>query len=99
MQALRNLLIQLGGSRLGRNLETMVNETAQRNVWPVSMQDGQIHVQLKSTDVDIYRALLAKASAYASSVVGERIVNKEMQKVDERMDSRIVEFVRNLHIR
>jgi hypothetical protein len=77
----------------------MVNETAQRNVWPVSMQDGQIHVQLKSSDADIYRALLAKATAYATSVVGERIVNKEMQKVDGQMDSRILEFVQNLHIR
>jgi serine/threonine protein kinase len=99
MGALRNLLIQLGGQRVGRNLEAMVNETAQRNVWPVSMQDGQVHVQLKSSDADIYRALLAKATAYAASVVGERIVNKEMQKVDGQMDSRILEFVQNLHIR
>jgi hypothetical protein len=99
MNALRNLLVQLGGKRVGQNLENIVNETAQRNVWPVSMQDGQIHVQLKSSDADIYRALLAKASGYASSVVGERIVNKEMQKVDGQMDSRILEFVQNLHIR
>jgi hypothetical protein len=99
MGALRNLLIQLGGKRLGKNMEAIVNETAQRNVWPVSMQDGQIQMQLKNTDADIFRALLAKASAYASSVVGERIVSREMQKVDDSMDRRIAEFARNLHIR
>jgi hypothetical protein len=99
VNAVYNSLFQLGGKRVAKNLENIINETAQRNVWPVTMQDGQVQVQLKSTDVDIYRALLAKASTYAASVVGERIVTKEMQKVDEQMDSRIIQFVKELRLR
>lgn len=99
INALHNLLIQLGGKRVGKNLEAIVNETAQRNVWPVSMQDGQVQVQLKSSDADIYRALLAKGVTYATSVVGERIINKEMQAVDDRMDPRILQFVKDLGLR
>ncbi len=99
IQALYNLLLQLGGKRVAKNLENIVNETAQRNVWPVTIQDGKAQVQLKSTDVDIYRALLAKAITYAASVVGERIVNREMHKVDDRMDARIIQFVKELRLR
>jgi len=99
IKALQNLLIQLGGRRVGANLERIINETAQRNVWPVTMQDGQVQVQLKSSDADIYRALLAKGVAYATSVTGERIVKKEMQATDQRIDPRIVEFVKELGLR
>lgn len=99
VETLRSLLVQLGGNRLGRNLEAIINETAQRNVWPVSMQDARVQVQLKNTEADIYRALLAKAVAYAVSVVGQRIVAKEMQVVDDRMDPRIVQFVKELGLR
>jgi serine/threonine protein kinase len=99
INAIYNSLLQLGGKRVANNLENIINETAQRNVWPVTMQDGQVQVQLKSKDVDIYRALLAKGITYAASVVGERIVNKEMQKVDDQMDSRVIQFVKELRLR
>jgi hypothetical protein len=98
MTALRNSMIQLGGQRLGRNLDTIINETAQRNVWPVTMENGQITVQVKNTDSDIYRALLAKGIAYAVNLVGKKMVMKGMQAVDKQLDPRMLEFVRDFRL-
>jgi serine/threonine protein kinase len=99
IRGLRELLIQLGGNRLGRNLENIINETAQRNVWPVSMKEGEIQVQLKNTDADIFRALLAKGEAYAVSVTGAKMVQRAMQTADEKLDPRIVDFAKTLRLR
>jgi serine/threonine protein kinase len=99
LEGLQSLLIQLGGRRLGKNLENIINDTAQRNVWPVSMQGGQVNVELSKTDVDIYRALLAKAVAYAISVIGDRPVNKAMKAVDDQLDPQMLEFVKELRLR
>ncbi len=98
MNALRNSLIQLGGQRLGRNLDTIINETAQRNVWPITMENGEIKVEVKNADTDIYRALLAKGIAYAVNLVGKKMVMKGMQAVDKQLDSRLLELVRDLRI-
>jgi serine/threonine protein kinase len=99
IRGLRDLLIQLGGNRVGRNLEKIINETAQRNVWPVSIKEGEIQVQLKNTDADIFRALLAKGEAYAVSVTGAKMVQRAMQTADDKLDPRIVDFAKTLRLR
>jgi serine/threonine protein kinase len=93
MEALRSLLIELGGKRLGANLERIINETAQRNVWPVSMENGKVQVELKNTDADVYRALLAKAMNYAVSIAGKKPVAKAIQGVDRNVDAHVLELV------
>jgi serine/threonine protein kinase len=98
MRALRESLVQLGGQRLGRNLDRIINETAERNVWPVRMDNGQIMIDLPEAEVDIYRALLAKALAYAVSLVGKRMVMKGLQAVDKQLDDRILGFVKELRL-
>lgn len=94
VEALHELLIRLGGQRLGSNLETIINETSQRNVWPVNMQSGRVHVELKITDVDVYNALLSKAAAFARSVSGPSMVRKKMQGIDKTMDVTTLELVK-----
>lgn len=96
LEAIRHLLLQMAGKRVAANLEKIINETSQRNVWPVSMHDGQIDVQLRSTDSDIYRALLAKAVTYAASVMGSKLVAKEMTAVDNKMDARVLGLIKQL---
>lgn len=98
MIALRTSLIQLGGARLGRNLDQIINETTERNVWPISMKDGQIKVDTPETAVDIYRALLAKAIAYSVTLVGKKMVMKGMQVVDKQLDKRMLSFVKELRL-
>jgi serine/threonine protein kinase len=96
LESIRNLLMNMGGKRVAANLEKIINETSQRNVWPVSMRDGKIDVNLRSTDSDIYRALLAKAITYAASVMGPKLVAKEMAAVDKKMDARVLGLIQQL---
>lgn len=98
LRALSDLVVQLGGPRMGRNLEAIINETAERNVWPVRIQNGEVHVELRSNDADIYRALLAKAVVYAVKLIGKKMVSREMQAVEKKMDARILEVVKELRV-
>ncbi len=99
LEALLKLAGQLGGPRISDHMASVVNETAQRNVWPVTIEDGQINIDLKSSDADIYRALLAKAIAYATSVIGAKVVNKQLDAIDKTMDNRISEYVKAYGLR
>jgi hypothetical protein len=98
MQSLRASMVALGGKRLGNNLDKIINDTAQRNVWPVTMADGKIDIGLRSNDADIYRALMAKGIAYAVTLVGKKIVIKGMKDVDKQLDARILQVVSELKI-
>ncbi len=96
IRTLWDLAVQLGGKKLGANLDRIITETAQRNVWPISMRDGQATVEQSSTDADVYRALLAKAVAYVVTIVGKKAVAKGMQSVDDRTDPHILGQVSEL---
>lgn len=98
MQALRDSMVQLGGKRLGANLDKIINDTAQRNVWPVTMFDGRINIELQSNNPDVYRALLSKGIAYAVGLVGKKMVMKSMQNVDKQLDASILKVVDQLKI-
>ncbi len=96
IDALHRLMGQWAGPRVSKHLESIINETAQRNVWPVSMTDGHITLQLRSTDSDIYRAILAKAVNYAAGVIGKNQVSREMHNVQSKMDPNVMQFVTRL---
>ncbi|MEP6987470.1 MAG: hypothetical protein ABI970_17835, partial [Chloroflexota bacterium] len=98
MQALRDSMVKLGGKRLGTNLDKIINDTAQRNVWPVTMVDGKIDVDLHTNDADVYRALISKGIAYAVSLVGKKMVIKEMQAIDKQFDAKVLKVVSELKI-
>ncbi len=98
MQTLRDSMVKLGGKRLGNNLDKIINETAQRNVWPVTMNEGQIKIDLHSNDADVYRALLSKGIAYAVNLVGKKMVIKEMQAVDKQFDAMVMRVANELNI-
>lgn len=98
MEQLWESLIQWGGKRLGANLENIVNETAQRNNWPVKMSNGSVNVELRSTDADIYRALMAKALVYGVSLVGKKVIVKSVQSADKKMDANVLSLVSELRI-
>jgi hypothetical protein len=97
--ALQKLLAQVGGRRLSEYLDMVINETAERNVWPLRVQNGQLTINLKSSDADSYRALLAKSVNYANTVIGQRIVNKELNAIDAKMNPKILEYVKAYRLR
>lgn len=94
--ALYELVKNWAGKKVARNLEDLINETGQRNVWPVTMKDGYITVQLKRSDTDIYRALLARGMSYAASIIGENQVIKELHRVNKKTDPAILRYVQTL---
>lgn len=96
LESLRDLVVQLGGKKLGGYLDSIINETAQRNLWPVKVHNGQVTVELTTTEVDIYRALLAKAITYAVSLIGKNMVIRSIQRVDGELDSSVLELVDDL---
>lgn len=96
IESLYKLMLNWGGRRVSHNLEDIINETGQRNVWSVSMRDGVVTVQLDRSDIDVYQALLARAMSYASSIIGKKLVLKEMEQVNKKTDPAILEFIQNL---
>jgi serine/threonine protein kinase len=85
-----------GGKRVADQFENIINETGQRNVWPISMKNGKIEVELKETDVDMYKALVARGIAYAAHILGEKQVIKEMEYVNKNTEPNILIFVQTL---
>jgi len=96
MKTLWELTVQLGGKKLGANLDRIISETAERNVWAVSLKDGQAAVEVRAAHADVYRALLAKAVAYVVTIVGKQAVTKGMQRVDDRLDPWLMAQVSDL---
>jgi serine/threonine protein kinase len=96
VEALYKLMVQWAGKRAGNNLERIINETAERNVWPIQMSDGHITVELRRTDVDIYRALIAKSVTYAIKVLGAKVVRKTVEGVDKGFDDHTLQVAQSL---
>lgn len=96
IDALYEMLIQWAGKKIAQNLEDILNETGQRNVWPVSMQNGHMRIELQQGDEAIYQALLARAMAYAATILGEKQVISEIEYVNKQVDPSAMKYVRAL---
>jgi serine/threonine protein kinase len=96
LDGLRALVIRLGGLRLGETLERILNETSARNQWPFRMKDGRPEFTNPRPEPYIYHGLLAKAVAYAVSVIGSGVVRKQMKAVDDQMGERSLKIADRL---
>ena len=99
LQGLRTLLVSAGGPRFGTNLERIINETAERNGWPVHLSDNEPEIEYRIRETHIYHALLSKAAAYASNVMGPKLVEKQMRSVDDKMDVESLKLAGRLGLR
>ena len=97
--ALRTLLMRAGGKRLANNMERLVNETAQRNEWSIEMHESNVNINLKDLKSDVYRALLSRAVAYATDVVGNKLVAKQMKAVEDQLGDQATEMAEQLGLR
>jgi serine/threonine protein kinase len=96
---LQELLMNLGGRKLRDHFIAVLNDTAQRNVWPVNFEEGKVTVELNNKDADTYRALFAKAVSYAKSVIGEGVVTKQLDAIESKMEPRIRNFAKEMAMR
>jgi predicted Ser/Thr protein kinase len=99
VNALRVLLLRLGGPRLGETLDRILNETSVRNEWPVQVKDGKVEVDILKAETHVYHALLAKAVAYAVKVIGSKMVERQMNLVDEQMGQVSIDLANRLGLR
>ncbi len=89
----------MGGPRLGKTLDRILNETSTRNDWPVQVNDGKVEVNVLKTETHVYHALLAKAVAYAVKVIGSKMVSRQMTLVDEQMGPVSIDLANRLGLR
>lgn len=85
IEAIRVLLVRLGGPKLAQRLTEIINETAESNDWPVRMDGSQVFAELHEARIDVYRGLLAKAINYASRVMGANMVKKQVDAVEGQL--------------
>ncbi len=96
VDSLYTLIEQWAGRRVAHQLQEIINETGQRNVWPINMTDGHITVEIKRTDVDMYQALLARAMTYAAEIIGKQQVIRELEYVNKNMDRHVIAAVQKM---
>jgi serine/threonine protein kinase len=98
INALRVLLIRMGGQKPADKLQQILNETAERNAWPIQMEASHLNVD-DDVRSDVFRALLSKAIASTASMVGKQMVVKQMDAVDQQLGAQATELAEELNIR
>lgn len=94
IDALYEMMLQWAGKRVANNLQDILNETGQRNVWAVSMENGHIRIELEQSDEAIYQALLARAMSYAASILGDKQVIREIEYINKNVDPAEMKYVK-----
>ena len=99
LDALRVLLLRVGGPRLGQTMDRILNEASARNSWPIRVTDGRVDIDALGAETHAYHALLAKGISYARGVIGPKIVERQMRAVDEQMGERSRDLANQLGLR
>jgi len=98
VNALRVLLIRVGGQKPADKLQQILNETAERNEWPLLLEASHLNIGAGARS-DMFRALLSKAVASAAMMVGKQMVMKQMDAVDQQLGEQAVELAHELNVR
>ncbi len=85
VSAIQILLGRLGGPRVVEAVETMINQSAAKNHWPVQIKGGRFVIQTAKTPLEAYQRLLAELFEYAGAVAGQPTIIEEMKLVDAHM--------------
>jgi len=99
MDALRALLNRVGGARLGKTLERIINETSERNEWPVTFNEGHLEGVTETIEPTVFHALLVKAIHYSVSVIGAKIVEKQLKAGEDQMGAAAVKIANQIGLR
>jgi hypothetical protein len=91
MTSLQVLLARLAGPGIREGLESLVDEMAVANGWPVRIQESQIITTSESVSAGTYEALLKEALSYAADVVGRRLLAYEIQNVYGQLSPQVLE--------
>jgi hypothetical protein len=93
MEGLYQTMTNMGGNKLGNLLNEVVNTTAQRQQWNVSMTGNKITDDADSLTMDAYEGILYKAAAYVRKVLGETILTKQVEKVNQKTNPTTFDYI------
>lgn len=93
MEVLYETATMWAGKRVGTYLNKVVNDTSQLNGWGVEMDANKITLSDDIQSVDIYLGLLAKAAVYMSSLIGERLVHKQIDAVNDNTNAMTFDYI------
>src|SRR5450432_666285 len=85
LKALYVLMGRLVGPQVNDRLDKLVNDTAQRHKWDVSIAGGLFVGDIGTTPVEVYKILLHDTQAYAENMIGERLVVRELGNVKSQL--------------
>lgn len=94
VNALQVLLGRMGGPGIREIMEGIIERTAAQNGWPVRVIASQVIVTQPGVPSEAYRTLLTKASDYAASIIGRRLVAYEMKAIDNQMPPQTLELAK-----
>jgi hypothetical protein len=99
IEMLQVLLARMGGPEARNTLERVVNEIMIGHSIPARMKNGYLEFDRKTMDISVYRFILQAAIRYATTTISQRIVGQEMLKVDNQMDSGLLQLLTQMDLR
>ena len=93
------LLSRLVGLWVHQNLDRLVNTTAQKHGVTMTIQNGLFLTALNQVDYTALRAILNEINTYASNLLGQRVVSKEMEKVDSQLHPGVLDLATQTGLR
>jgi hypothetical protein len=88
LEALYVLVSRLLGIKATTQLDSVVNKTATKNYWSITIKNGHFTSDLSSASETIYTTLLKEAVNFAVDMIGKKVVTREIQTVDSKMDAK-----------
>lgn len=93
IEGLDKLMTVWGGEKFSLYLNNVVNSTAQQHGWAVTMESSKITVDPTMTQTEVYHGLLYKAAAYVKEALGDAIVHKQVEQINDKTDPNTFEHI------
>lgn len=99
VDGLQILMARVAGLRVREAMEMIFNETAQKNLWPAAMVDGNVYIDPVAEEPRIYHTLLGELANYAAIVIGWNTVSAEMRKLETKVEPSILALANETGLR
>lgn len=84
LEGLDELMMIWGGENFSLYLHNVVNKTAKQHKWAITMEGNKIIVNPTMAHMEAYHGLLYKAAAYAKEMLGDTIVHKQVEGINDK---------------
>lgn len=96
---LQVLLARMAGPLLRDVLEAQLVRQCETANWPLAVREGELTFTRTNAPFQVYGEFQKMAVSYAASVVGRKVVTKELAILDSQLDPGTLELVTDLGLR